>query len=101
MGYQVNDAVLALAGALVVCKESLPDNDVIVQEKARFPRTCSRTVSTAFRFFVRSTIQRLIDQKLLYQSKYKSNAIFINFDRDWDAWNICGTFQPIILALMG
>lgn len=52
MGYQVNDAVLALAGALVVCKESLPDNDVIVQEKARFPRTCSKTVSTAFRFFV-------------------------------------------------
>lgn len=91
MGYQVDDAVLALAGDLVVCKESsLPNNDMIAQEKLPpvFPEPAAGRYRQLFAFLSGrgipvSTIQGLIDQRLLYQSKDKNNAIFINFDRDW------------------
>ena len=91
MGYALDEAVFALSGdGGPVESLPIPDNDNILTEKLPpvFPEPASGRYRQLFAFLAgrgipASTIQGLIDQKILYQSKEKNNAVFINHEKDW------------------
>lgn len=90
MGYELDQAVFALAGKVVCSAGFQSTNDLIMKEKLPpiFPDPENGRYRQLFAFLTgrgipTSTIQGLIDQKLLYQSKEKNNAVFINKERDW------------------
>lgn len=92
LGYSTVDAVLALAGEAGSYCHALPiqDNDVIKKDPLPpvFPEPAEGRYRQLFAFLKgrgipAATIQGLIDRKLLYQSKEKNNAVFINYERDW------------------
>ena len=95
LGYSTVDAVLALAGEAGTYSQalpipSIPDNDVITRDPLPpvFPEPADGRYRQLFAFLKgrgipTATIQGLVDRKLLYQSKEKNNAVFINYERDW------------------
>lgn len=93
MGYAMDQAVFALSGdsGSVDNASSISTNDtILIAEKLPpvFPEPASGRYRQLFAFLTGrgipvATIQGLINQKLLYQSKDRANAVFINWDRDW------------------
>lgn len=91
MGYELDQAVFALLGG-GDCDNNVfqIQNDLDTEKKLPpvFPAPADGRYRQLFAFLSGrgipiSTIQSLIDQKLLYQSKDKNNAVFINRERDW------------------
>lgn len=92
MGYDLDQAVFALCGESSPVDHSvlISKNDVMREEKLPpvFPEPANGRYSKLFAFLMgrgisSTTIQWLIDQKLLYQSKDNHNVVFINRERDW------------------
>lgn len=91
MGYALDEAVFALCGETSPTTHSIPiPNDIIAEEKLSpiFPNPAEGRYKQLFAFLTgrgipSATIQGLIDQKLLYQSGGKNNAVFINREKDW------------------
>lgn len=92
LGYELDQAVFALCGEFTSndYKGFEIPNDAIVEENLPpvFPEPADGRYRQLFAFLTGrgipvATIQGLIDQKLLYQSKEKNNVVFINRERDW------------------
>ena len=93
MGYRLDQAVFALCGEsnLTESEEPVPDiMPVICKDKLppAFPAPVEGRYRQLFAFLMgrgisAAVIQNLVDRKLLYQSKERNNAVFINQERDW------------------
>lgn len=92
MGYALDQAVFALCGegTSVDHTTSLHMNNDGIGGKMPpiFPEPADGRYRQLFAFLTgrgipAETIQELVDQKLLYQSKGRNNAVFINRERDW------------------
>lgn len=94
MGYEIDQAVFALCGENSCINSGNSGfeitNDLIIKEDLPpvFPDPAVGKYRQLFAFLTgrgipSRTVQGLIDRKLLYQSKDKNNAVFINIERDW------------------
>lgn len=94
MGYEIDQAVFALCGENSCINSGNLGfeitNDLIIKEDLPpvFPDPAVGKYRQLFAFLTgrgipSRTVQGLIDRKLLYQSKDKNNAVFINIERDW------------------
>lgn len=94
MGYELDQAVFALCGDAGGClsdkKEIVVpgDSDGFESLSPVFPEPAGGRYSRLFAFLVgrgipAKTIQSLINQHLLYQSRERNNAVFINHEKDW------------------
>ena len=92
MGYSLDEAVFALIGGRVIDK---PTRSGIVKEKIAqsklppaFPEAEDGRYSNVYAYLISRgisprTVQKLINDGLLYQSNEHKNCVFINRDKDW------------------
>lgn len=87
LGYDKRSAVFALCGDSYIAPNPVPVKpDIIV--KPTFPAPAEGQYKQLFAFLKsraisQETIQRLIDEKLLYQSAEHNNVVFINKEQDF------------------
>ena len=95
MGYALDQAVFALCGDMGGLSDK---KDIAVSDNNRdgfkeklppaFPEPAEGRFRQLFAFLAgrgipAKTVQALVDQRLLYQSRERNNAVFINRERDW------------------
>ena len=95
MGYALDQAVFALCGDMGGLSDkkdiAVSDNNMEGPKKKlspAFPEPAEGRFRQLFAFLTgrgipAKLIQSLVDQRLLYQSRERNNAVFINRERDW------------------
>lgn len=88
LGYEMDQAVFALCGTGASVSSAPKAPAPVENLPVEFPEPADGSYKNLFAFLrgrgiPTDTIQMLVDSKLLYQSKDKNNAVFINKERDW------------------